>query len=66
MTDKEITTDIIKVFGAHICAITISFTNVENTLKVISLLIAIFYGAWKWRVDYLKNKKDGQNNAGKN
>jgi hypothetical protein len=61
MTKHEILSDIAKVFGVHICAITITFSNVEGFLKIASLALAIGYGVWKWRVDYLKNKKDGNN-----
>lgn len=58
MTHKEIIIDILKVFGIHACAITITFSDVADTLKIISLLLAISYGAWKWRVDYVKNKNE--------
>lgn len=57
MTHKEIFIDILKVFGIHIGAVVITLSNVEIALKIISLGVAIGYGVWKWRVDYLKNKK---------
>lgn len=57
MTKHELILDIAKVFGVHICAITITFSNVEGALKIASLTLAIGYGIWKWRVDYVKNKK---------
>jgi len=56
MTKHEVLVDILKVFGVHICAIGITFSNVEGVLKLASLSLAIGYGIWKWRTDYLKNK----------
>lgn len=58
MTRQEIVEDIAKVVGVHLGAVAVSFTNVERSLKLLSLLVAIGYGLWKWRVDYLKNKKE--------
>ena len=52
--------DIFQVILAHLGAITVSFLNVENTLKITSLLLAIGYTAWKWRTEYVKNKKNGK------
>lgn len=40
----------------HFVAISITFTNAEYTLKIISLLLAIAYTIWKWRSEF-KNKK---------
>lgn len=53
----DLLTDIAKVFGFHVFAITISLSTVEWTLKIVSLLAAIGYTLWKWRSDYLKDKK---------
>ena len=52
----DIITDILKVFGVHSIAMMITFSDVEFVLKITSLIIAITYGIWKFRVDYLKNK----------
>lgn len=41
----------------HVLAIGITFTDVENTLKLVSLLLAIGYTGWKWRSEYKKRKK---------
>lgn len=49
--------DITKVFGVHFCAISITFSDVEGSLKIASLILAIAYGVWKWRTEYLKHKK---------
>jgi hypothetical protein len=51
--------DIFQVLLAHLGAITISFLNVENTLKITSLLLAIGYTSWKWRTEYV-NRKHGK------
>ena len=40
----------------HFIAISISFTNAESTLKIVSLLLAIGYTVWKWRSEF-KNKR---------
>lgn len=49
--------DVINVILAHLGAITVTFLEVENALKIISLLSAIGYTCWKWRKEYLQNKK---------
>lgn len=41
----------------HVLAIGITFTDVENTLKIVSLILAIGYTAWKWKSEYKKRKK---------
>jgi len=41
----------------HILAIGITFTDVENVLKIVSLLLAIGYTAWKWRSESKKKRK---------
>jgi hypothetical protein len=51
--------DIFQVLLAHLGAITVSFLNVENTLKITSLLLAIGYTSWKWRTEYV-NRKHGK------
>lgn len=53
---QESTSDIIKVFIVHLAAIGITMSGVEWFLKMVSLGLAIGYGVWKWRIDYLKNK----------
>lgn len=40
----------------HFVAISITFTNAESALKIVSLLLAIAYTIWKWRSEF-KNKK---------
>jgi hypothetical protein len=49
--------DYIDVPILHILAIGITFTDVENVLKIVSLLLAIGYTGWKWRSEYIKRKK---------
>lgn len=41
----------------HMIAVFVTFTNVENTLKILSLLLAICYTIWKWRSEYKKKRK---------
>lgn len=41
----------------HILAIGITFTDVENILKLVSLLLAIGYTGWKWHFEWEKAKK---------
>ena len=56
--------DVLSVLLAHMAAIGITFTNVELTLKIISLLLAIGYTAWKWVKEYkhgIKTKKNKVN-----
>lgn len=49
--------DVINVILAHLGAIAITLSNVETALKLISLITAIGYTCWKWRVEWVKNKK---------
>lgn len=41
----------------HCVAIAITFTDIENALKLFSLLLAIGYTLWKWRSEFLKKGK---------
>lgn len=41
----------------HMIAVLVTFTNVENTLKILSLIIAIGYTVWKWRSEYKRKRK---------
>lgn len=63
MTKNEIAIDVLKVFGVHTGAVIITFSNVEGFFKLLSLGVAIGYGIWKWRVDYIKNKNGTQGNS---
>lgn len=40
----------------HIIAISLTFTDIEGYLKIVSLLLAIGYTTWKWRHEYKKRK----------
>lgn len=53
--------DVIEIAAVHVAAIGISFTTVENTLKIFSLFLAIGYTAWKWAVEYKKESKKSEN-----
>lgn len=44
--------DSIEVIGAHAAAIAISFSDVEQSLKIISLLTAIIFTIYKFRNEY--------------
>jgi len=41
----------------HFIAIAITFTDIENALKLLSLCLAIGYTLWKWRSEFLKKGK---------
>ena len=47
-------TDIFTVIIVHLSAIGITFLHIENALKIVSLLIAILYTAWKWYREWKK------------
>jgi len=49
------TTDI-KVLLLNTSTVAMSFSNLENTLKILLLLASIGYTAQKW---YFMNKRDG-------
>lgn len=58
MPHRLVTSDVGSVLMAHALAITITFTNVVEWLKIVSLLLAIGYTAWKWYYEYKKSKKE--------
>jgi len=41
----------------HCIAIAITFTEIENALKIFSLLLAIGYTIWKWISEYKHKNK---------
>lgn len=41
----------------HFIAIAITFTDIENALKLLSLCLAIGYTLWKWRSEFLNRRK---------
>ena len=45
------------VLSAHATAIFISFTDISDGLKIVSLSLAILYTVWKWTTDYKKENK---------
>lgn len=57
MTDISII-DVIKVGSLQVGVVTLAFTlsDLKEILSIISILLAISYGLWKWRQD-VKNKK---------
>ncbi len=57
MPHRLLTLDIGSVLCAHAAAVVVTFTNVSEGLKIISLLLAIGYTVWKWFTEYKKVKK---------
>lgn len=51
----------LKLYGLNSIAMAVSFTNIENTLKIILLLASIIYTIMK-TIELIKNK-NGSNNA---
>jgi len=51
----------LKLYGLNSVAMAISFTNVENTLKIILLLASIVYTIMK-TIELIKKKQDGSDN----
>lgn len=52
----------LKIYTLNSVAMAISFTNVENTLKIVLLLVSILYTIIK-TVQLVKNKKNKDGNA---
>jgi hypothetical protein len=52
MPTTETKIDLAKVLLANIGGIGLTFTNLENGLKVLALIITISYTSWKWYKDY--------------
>ena len=47
----------LKLWMINVAVITVTFTQIENTLKLILLLVSIGYTIDRW-IDKHKNKKD--------
>lgn len=52
----------LKLYGLNSVAMAISFTNVENTLKILLLCVSIIYTILK-TIELLKKKNNGSNNS---
>ena len=52
----------LKIYGLNSLAMAVSFSNVENTLKILLLCVSIVYTILK-TVELIKNKKNGSNNS---
>jgi hypothetical protein len=50
----------LKLYSLNTIAMAISFSNVENTLKIILLLASIVYTIMK-TIELIKNKKNNDN-----
>lgn len=48
----------LEVLFIHVAAVGVTYTDVEQPLKIISLLIAIGYGIWRWKRDYYKKNNN--------
>lgn len=48
----------LKLYGLNSIAMAISFTNIENTLKILLLCVSIVYTILK-TIELLKNKNNG-------
>ena len=51
----------LKLYFFNSITMLLSFSNIENVLKIILLIASIFYTILK-TVETLKKKKDGENN----
>jgi len=51
----------LKLYFFNSITMLLSFSNIENVLKIILLIASIFYTVLK-TVETLKKKKDGENN----
>lgn len=49
----------LKLYGLNSIAMAVSFTNIENTLKIILLLASIIYTITK-TIELIKNKNDNK------
>lgn len=49
----------LKLYGLNSIAMAVSFTNIENTLKIILLLASIIYTIMK-TIELIKNKNDNK------
>lgn len=52
----------LKLYGLNSVAMAVSFTNVENTLKILLLCVSIIYTILK-TIELLKNRNNGSNNS---
>ena len=52
--------DLVKVLLLNVGALGLTFTKVEQILKIIVLFATLTYTLWKWQSDYNKEKKKKQ------
>ena len=50
--------DLVKVLLLNIGALGLTFTKVEQILKIIVLFATLSYTLWKWKNDYKKEKTE--------
>lgn len=50
--------DILQVLGAGAGGVGVLFLDIEFILKLLLTSLSGGYIIWKWRVEYLKNKKE--------
>ena len=50
-------TAIVQVVVVHVFAVALTFTSVDSWLKTSGLIVALGFGIWKWRVEYLREKR---------
>lgn len=55
MPTNDAKIEIVKVLMFNVAGIGVTFTNIENSLKIVALVLTISYTAYKWYKD-LKNK----------
>lgn len=48
--------DTTKVLLVNACAITITTANIQMSLSIVSLVLAICYTVWKWNRDIKNNR----------
>ncbi len=48
---------IMQVFVAHVCAIALTFTSLNDFLKSAGLAVALGFGIWKWLVELRREQR---------
>lgn len=57
MVYKFLEAEVHKVWGAHLLAISLTFSDLNDFLKALSLTVALFYGIWTWVVAYKRERR---------
>ncbi len=48
--------DVLHIIGVNTVALGITVADIEETLKIAAMVVALCYSIWRWIIDYKKYK----------